>query len=133
MQANGTKTNTSEESMHGHLRAVAGLPALFRSPLQAQGFSACALWPRVNVPAGEGTQECGSSLAVIDGLFTFFAPADPVFTRRHPDVHAKQRVAEAARKRSLLSAEGESPSEVDSNRFIFILSNSEIPPEALAK
>lgn len=28
-------------------------------------------------------------LAVIDGLLTFFAPDDPVFTRRHPDVNAK--------------------------------------------
>lgn len=61
-------------------------------------------------------------------------PADPVFTRRHPDVHAGPAACrrggeeEGAQggKRSLLSAEKKSRLEADLNRLSFILSNSNL-------
>lgn len=65
----------------------------------------------VDVPVRERARAraCGSSLAVIDGLLSFFAPADPVFTLRHPNVPAEpaacwrsseEKTARRARRRA---------------------------------
>lgn len=71
---------------------------------------------------------CGSSLAVIDGLLSFFALADPVFTLRHPNVatepaacwRSSEEKSTGGEKKSLLSAEENSRFDVYFSRFIFI-------------
>lgn len=71
---------------------------------------------------------CGSSLAVIDGLLSFFALADPLFTLRHPNVAVEpaacwrsgEEKSTEGEKKSLPSAEENSRLEVYFSRFIFI-------------
>lgn len=63
----------------------------------------------------------GSSLAVIDGLLSFFALADPLFTLRHPNVAVKPAACwRSGEEKSLPSAVENSRLEVYFSRFIFL-------------